>query len=200
MWEGYLTGLEQFIKIHQLDAQIVIDRFHVALHYRDGFDTLRKKELKRLKETLSDSVYERDCHGALWLLRHNHHNLDDDQHLQLQRLLAHSPQLHKAYTLRTELSAIFDMRLSRKQGKSRLQTWIRKVQRTTLTCFDKAIKTINSHLDLIANYFTCRANSGFVEGFNNKIKVIKRRCYGIKSTGRLFQHLWLDTQGYAHFI
>ena len=106
-----MTALEQFITLYQLDAQIVVDRFHVALHYRDGFDTLRKKELKRLKETLSDSVYERDCHGALWLLRHNHHNLDDDQRFQLQRLLAHSPKLHQAYTLRTELSAIFDMKL-----------------------------------------------------------------------------------------
>ncbi|MGC3834751.1 transposase [Moritella viscosa] len=28
----------------------------------------------------------------------------------------------------------------------------------------------------IANYFKGRKNSGFVEGLNNKIKVMKRRC------------------------
>ena len=33
------------------------------------------------------------------------------------------------------------------------------------------------------------------EGLNNKIKVIKRRCYGIYNLGRLFQHIWLDVQG-----
>jgi transposase len=44
-----------------------------------------------------------------------------------------------------------------------------------------------------------RASSGFVEGLNNKIKVIKRRCYGIKKVGTLFQRLWLDLRGYALF-
>jgi transposase len=49
--------------------------------------------------------------------------------------------------------------------------------------------------DKITNYFIGRETSGFVEGLNNKIKVIKRRCYGIYNLGRLFQHIWLDVQG-----
>ena len=42
-----------------------------------------------------------------------------------------------------------------------------------------------------------RKNSGFVEGLNNKIKVLKRRCYGLFDTGTLFQRLFLDLQGGA---
>jgi len=42
-----------------------------------------------------------------------------------------------------------------------------------------------------SNYFLDRLTSGFVEGLNNKIKVIKRRCYGLKNIGHLFQHLYL---------
>ncbi|WP_394752837.1 hypothetical protein [Crenothrix sp.] len=34
-----------------------------------------------------------------------------------------------------------------------------------------------------------------LSGLNNKIKVIKRRCYGIYDLGRLFQHIWLDIEG-----
>lgn len=117
----------------------------------------------------------------------------------MQCILAHSPTLHKAYTLRTELTAIFDMQLSQEQGEVRLQKWINKVEASSLTCFDKAIKTMGNHLSMIANYFTRRANSGFVEGFNNKLKVIKRRFYGIKKVDSLFQRLWLDTAGYAKF-
>ncbi len=200
MWEGYINAIGEYIAEYELNAVISADRFHVAKHYRDGFDDLRKKELKQLKKELPEEVYERDCKGALWLLRHNHSSLDKKQTEQLQRLLAHSLPLHKAYTLRTELTAIFNMELSQEQGKDRLQKWIDKVKAGSLTCFDKAIKTLTNHLSLIANYFIRRANSGFVEGFNNKLKVIKRRSYGIKKAGNLFQRLWLDTVGYTKFI
>jgi transposase len=42
-------------------------------------------------------------------------------------------------------------------------------------------------------------NSGFVEGFNNKVKVLKRRCYGLSSAAKLFQRLVLDTLGMNRF-
>jgi transposase len=54
-------------------------------------------------------------------------------------------------------------------------------------------------MDEIANYFLARLNSGFVEGLNNKIKTIKRRCYGIFNTSHLFQRIFLDLEGYQRF-
>lgn len=199
MWEGYIQAVNEFIARHELEANLVIDRFHVAEHYRDGFDELRKEEMRRLKKELPEETYRADFQGALWLLRHNHGNLDETKQEQLRRLLAHSPQLHEAYSLRQELTAIFDMKLSRKQGKNRFLKWVAKVKHSGLTCFDKFIKTLHAHLDWIANYFIRRANSGFVEGLNNKVKVIKRRCYGIKKVDTLFQRLWLDLKGYKWF-
>jgi transposase len=50
-------------------------------------------------------------------------------------------------------------------------------------------------MDEITNYFIQRQPSGFVEGLNDKIKVIQRRCYGIYDLGRLCQHIWLDVEG-----
>jgi len=47
-------------------------------------------------------------------------------------------------------------------------------------------------MEEIVNYFIHRDSSGFVEGLNNKIKVIKRRCYGILNTDYLFQRIFLD--------
>ena len=200
MWEGYITAIDEFIARYELEtAKLVIDRFHVAEHYRDGFDDLRKEEMRRLKKELPEATYRADFQGALWLLRHNHENLDESEKEQLRRLLAHSPQLHQAYSLRQELTAIFEMKLSWQQGRNRLLKWIAKVQRSGLNCFDKFIKTLQAHLDWIANYFIRRANSGFVEGLNNKVKVIKRRCYGIRKVDTLFQRLWLDLKGYAWF-
>ena len=54
-------------------------------------------------------------------------------------------------------------------------------------------------MDEITNYFLARETSGFVEGLNNKIKVVKRRCYGIFNIGHLFQRLFLDLEGYHLF-
>ncbi|MCF6777842.1 transposase, partial [Thiotrichales bacterium 19X7-9] len=34
------------------------------------------------------------------------------------------------------------------------------------------------------------------EGLNNKIKVVKRRCYGFFKTESLFQRLMIDLRGY----
>ena len=44
----------------------------------------------------------------------------------------------------------------------------------------------------IANYFVKRESSGFVEGLNNRIKVLKRRCYGIVDRVYLFRRISLD--------
>lgn len=72
-----------------------------------------------------------------------------------------------------------------------------RVKKSSVRCFDTFLNTIETYKDEIANYFMDRLNSGFVEGLNNKIKVIKRRCYGLKNVGHLFQHLYLDLCGYA---
>jgi transposase len=54
-------------------------------------------------------------------------------------------------------------------------------------------------MDDILNYFIHRYNSGFVEGLNNKVKVLKRRCYGLLNHENLFKRLTLDLEGYRMF-
>ncbi len=56
---------------------------------------------------------------------------------------------------------------------------------------------VEEYKPYIGNYFKERKSSGFVEGLNNKIKVLKRRCYGLMKTETLFQRLFLDLQGFA---
>jgi transposase len=201
MWDGYLSAIADFIAAHpDVKAQVVIDRFHVAKNYRDDFDTLRKKELRRLRKELPEATYKEAAHGMHWVLRHNYANLNDDDKVRLRALFQYSPLLHQAYTLREELTAIFNMDLSLAEGRRRLEKWSAKVKRSTLTCFDKFLKTLRNHLDEIANYFDRRASSGFVEGVNNKLKTITRRSYGLQRVDSLFRRLWLDLSGYRHFF
>lgn len=201
MWDGYLSAIANFIAAHpDVKAKVVIDRFHVAKNYRDDFDTLRKKELRRLRKELPEATYKEAAHGMHWVLRHNYANLNDDDKVRLRALFQYSPLLHQAYTLREELTAIFNMDLSLAEGRRRLEKWSAKVKRSTLTCFDKFLKTLRNHLDEIANYFDKRASSGFVEGINNKLKTITRRSYGLQRVDSLFRRLWLDLSGYRHFF
>lgn len=200
MWEGYINAIDEFINENDdVNASPVVDRFHVAQNYRDDFDDLRKKELRRLKKELPPETYDQDCKGMLWILRKNHSALNPEERQELRRLFAHSPALHQAYTFREELTAIFNQELSVAQAEHRLEAWIRKVERSSLDNFDGFIKILRNHWQSIVNYFDQRINSGFVEGLNNKIKVITRRCYGIRNVSSLFQRIWLDLHGKERF-
>ena len=201
MWDGYIYAIEEYIAEHgDVAALLVVDRFHVAQQYREDFDDLRKEELKRLKKELPEKTYEQDCKNTLWLLRKNHSSLQDEERERLRRIFRHSPKLHQAYTLREELTAIFNQSQTPEEANRRLHRWVRKVKDHGLSCYDGFIRTLTRHWQRILNYFDARINSGFVEGFNNKIKVIKRRCYGIKKTTTLFQRLWLDLEGAHRFF
>lgn len=201
MWDGYLSAITDFMTAHpEVKAKIVIDRFHVAKNYREDFDTLRKQEMRRLRQALPEATYKEVTQGMHWLLRHNHANLDDDDKARLRSLFHHSPLLHQAYTLREELTAIFNMNLEPNEGRRRLEKWAAKVTSSTVTCFDKFLTTLQNHLTEIANYFDTRANSGFVEGINNKLKTITRRSYGLKRIDSLFRRLWLDLRGYKRLF
>ena len=201
MWDGYLNAAAEFVADHEeVNLTIVIDRFHLAQNYRQGFDKLRKKELKRLKAELSDAVYQQDCKGMLWILRKNHRDLTPAQRQRLRTLLNHSALLHQAYTFREELTAIFNRHDTVSEAQHAIQAWVAKVQASPLDCYRSFIKTLQRYWAFILNYFKRRTSSGFVEGLNNKIKTIKRRCYGISTPSTLFQRIWLDLQGRRHFF
>ena len=77
--------------------------------------------------------------------------------------------------------------------------WINRVKQSGLGCFNAFLSTLDERMEEILNYFIHRQTSGFVEGLNNKIKVIKRRCYGILNPDHLFQRILLDLSGYSLF-
>jgi transposase len=194
MWEGYVTAVQEVLP----NATSVIDRFHIARHYRDGVDVLRKQEIKRLRAELPLSQ-QADLKRTLWPLRKREQDRSEEEQAQLERFLAHSPALETALRLREQLTAIFDTARSKRDGLRRIRLWCERVKKSGLTCFDNFLSLLDTWGELIANYFIDHQTSGFVEGLNNKLKVLKRRCYGIRNVGRLFQRLTLDLDGYRRF-
>jgi transposase len=194
MYEGFTEAVREELS----HARIVIDRFHVARAYRDGLDDLRKQELGRLKKELPEVEYKQ-LKGSMWALRKKPADLNTEERRTLRLLFRSSPKLKQAYDLQQQLTGIFDQHISPISAKIKIRAWIKRVARSELRCFNKFINTLGRWWEEIINYFVNRDNSGFVEGLNNKLKVLKRRCYGLFNLKHLFQRIFLDLEGYRLF-
>ena len=143
------------------------------------------------KKSLEPSDYQA-LRGVMWTLRQSNTALNAEEKKQLKQLFAHSPDLAKAYRFSQQLTGVFNTQTNRNGGIRRLKNWMSAVNASELTCFNTFLGTLEIWLKEIANYFVARENSGFVEGLNNRIKVIKRRCYGLVDKNHLFQRITLE--------
>jgi transposase len=99
----------------------------------------------------------------------------------LEILFKANVRLHKAYLLKESFEHLWSYRnptWARKffdNGKASLR-WQR------LPPFEEFSKMIERHWDGIVSYChpDAKVSLGFMEGLNNKIRVIQRRAYGIK--------------------
>ena len=192
MHQGYVNAAKEVFK---KGVAIIVDRYHVAKLYRKSLDKFRQQIIAELKRHLSEEEYEKIKHVTN-ILRSNKEFFTDEEKEKLDEVFSHSFELAEAYRLVRALTHIFNSDLSVEEGLSRFVEWIADVRKTKLTFLNTFIKTLTKFKHEIANYFLNRQTSGFVEGFNNKIKVLKRRCYGILNLKHLFQRLYLDTVGY----
>lgn len=103
--------------------------------------------------------------------------------------------LARAYVLRTTLTAIFEGTRDRATAQSRLQAWRAQVKAMGRACFDTFLQTLPNWQDEILNYVDGRYNRGVVEGLNNNLTLLKRRCFGLDDPVELFRRLWLDIEG-----
>ena len=81
MYEGYINAAKEALP----GVDVVIDRFHVAKHYNEGVDQLRKTTLRTLKQTLSEASYAR-LKGVMWPFRRHFWELKEAQHEQFAEL------------------------------------------------------------------------------------------------------------------
>ena len=195
LYEGYIHAARE---VFGRKVRVTADRFHVAKWYRKGLDHLRQKEMKRLKAELPKDQYK-ELNGVMWALRKHPNHATPEELDVLKKLFKLTPLLGTAYLFCYTLTHIFEQPITKAEARSKLRAWKSLVQNSELDCFDRFLRTLEERMDEITNYFTERHNSGFVEGLNNKIKVIKRRCYGISNIDHLFQRLIIDLTGYEKF-
>ena len=196
MNEGYINAVLEGLKNK---VPVIIDRFHVAKKYRQCLVELRKSELIRLRKKLNDKQYK-SLKSAIAILRRNAELISKEERKELEKLFRYSPKLRTGYRFCRKLTNIYNSKIGRRRAMNKINDWIAEVEKSKLTQFDTFVKTLLKYKKHIVQYFNGRYTSGFVEGFNNKIKVIKRRCYGIFDENSLFRRLFLDTEGYGKYL
>lgn len=193
--EGYISAAEE---VFGKKVAVTADRFHVAESYRKDFGSLRKQEMKRLKKKLPEKEYKKP-EGAMRALRKKNPEPGSDERDVLRKLSIHSPLPKTAYELCEELTYIFNRMISKQKAKKELGIWAGVVRLSGLNTSENFLRTSEKHMEEITDYFTERLTSGFAEGLNNKIRVIRRRCYGVFNMNHLFQRIFTDPEGYSLF-
>jgi transposase len=158
-------------------AAILYDKFHVLRHLNDAMDQVRKAEYKRLTNR-PDRKYIK---GQKYVLLSHRENLSPDKQRALKTLLAANARLNTAYLLKEQFAQLWTYR-SETWARKFFDAWKASLRWQRLKPFEKFAALIERHWEGIAAY--CRPENkvalGFVEGLNNKIRVIQRRCYGLR--------------------
>jgi len=172
MWKAF----EKSTKKNAPGAAILYDKFHVIRHLGDALDKVRKIEYARLSG--KDRSYIK---GQKYTLLSNRENLTLDGRKALKKLLNANKRLNAAYLLKETFGQLWSYQT---EGWARrfFDNWKNGLRWQRLAPYEKFAKMIERHWDGIAAYSRPenKVPLGFVEGMNNKIRVIQRRAYGLR--------------------
>ena len=155
---------------------ILYDKFHIMRHLGDALDEVRKSEYRRLSG--KDRSYIK---GQKYTLLSRRENLTLKGRQSLKKVLIANKRLNTAYLLRESFGQLWGYE---REGWARrfFENWRASLKWQRLKPYEKFAKMIDQHWDGIAAY--CKPENkvslGFVEGLNNKIRVLQRRAYGLR--------------------
>jgi len=172
MWKPFRNATLK----HVPDASILFDKFHVISHLGEALDQVRKSEYARL--TGKDRQFIK---GQKYTLLSNHANLTLDGRRSLAKLLQANQRLNIAYLLKESFGQLWNYQ-SEAWARRFFENWKQALKWQRLKPYEKFARMIDRHWAGIAAYCQPRNKVplGFVEGVNNKIRVLQRRAYGLR--------------------
>jgi transposase len=174
MWKAFRNSTRK--KGNAPQAAILYDKFHVLKHLGEAMDKVRKREYARLS-----GEDRRFIKGQKYTLLSHWENLSLEGKKALRLLFQANRRLNKAYLLKESFDQLWDYQ---RPGWARrfFDNWRDALRWQRLEPFQKFANMIEAHWDGIEAY--CHEENkvalGFVEGLNNKIRVIQRRAYGLR--------------------
>jgi transposase len=174
MWKPFRTSTLK--AQHAPHAAILFDKFHVLRHLGEALDKVRKAEYRRLKGQDRQLIK-----GQKYTLLSRREHLTLEGRQALKKLLAANKRLHTAYLLKESFGQLWSYQT---EGWARrfFDNWRAALKWQRLQPYEKFAAMIERHWEGIAAF--CHPENkvalGFVEGLNNKIRVIQRRAYGLR--------------------
>ena len=159
-------------------ATIVIDRYHVTRQAIWALERVRKEEQKHLS-----ADWRRFCKHSKALLNKPPNKLKEEEREKLRIILGLSTRLEQAYFLKNDFLFLMHSPNS-EEAKELLADWIYRAESSQLPEFRECTRAIHNWGKLILNSFDVPFTNGYTEGCNNKTKVLKRVCYGVRNFPR----------------
>jgi transposase len=180
MWVPYWSTVQDVLP----DALIVFDLFHIVKQFGLTLDKIRVSLFTEETELNRRQLIK----GTRWLLLKNRENLSDTPRLKdgkteidrLEEAFRINEPLAKAYILKESLTNIWKNCNGTNQAKKAFDNWIKDARAMKNKHMDKFCDLLLSHRTGILNWHKYQISTGPLEGFNNKIKVLKRSAYGFR--------------------
>ncbi len=174
MWRAFRNST---LKVgHAPQASILYDKFHILKHLGEAMDEVRKREYARLS-----GVDRRFIKGQRYALLSHWGNLTSTGRASLKLLFKANRRLYRAYLLKESFGQLWDYQRSG-WAQRFFEQWRSALRWQRLEPFVEFARMVEAHWDGIEAY--CHEENkvpmGFVEGLNNKIRVIERRAYGLR--------------------
>lgn len=166
-------------------ARIVCDPFHLVRGCNEALDTVRRRLQRRPgsrfpgRQGRQGSFRQRLYRSRLRLLKARE-RLSWQEREALRELFRLEPELGEAWLLKEAFRAIYRAG-DRAEAERRLERFLAAVARAGLPSFSAFANGLRPWREELLAYFDEPATNGYAEGVTNKIKVIKRRAYGLPS-------------------
>jgi transposase len=168
---------------HCPSAEVVYDKFHVLAKYnREVVDRVR---VDRANELRDDKQARKVVKGSKWLLLRNRENLDEDDRIQLKDLLSANEPLAVVDLMRDDLRELWNC-CDPIQAEREWTGWFQRAAESGVAALKSFARRLKKHVAGLVSYCRWRLTTGFLEGMNNKIKVIKRKAYGYRNDQYFF--------------
>lgn len=172
LWNPY----KDLAKTYFPNAKIVADKFHYARYANEVVDLLRKKVQKKLL-----AKERKFFKHSRKLLLSRFENLNTKQKENLKYILYNfSEDLRIAYREKEELLDIIHYDNPEKAVND-LNAWIKRNSDSSITELRNCCKTYFNWIKEIRNSLEVPYSNGPMEGFNNKIKTLKRIAFGFRN-------------------
>ena len=161
-------------------AKVVADKFHTCRLANWAMERIRKEVQKEFSDHRR-KYFKR----SRFLLLRRHKNLKTPEEIeQLANMLDVSEKLKNAYRLKEKFYDVMDSRDSKEYVK-RFKKWQEEVIRYNLAPFERLMKTVIEWKNEIVAAIATGYSNGYIEGCNNRTKVLKRTCYGLRRFDRM---------------